>query len=187
MKRIGRYAALATGASALALVCSCPVMAQDAVPTATPAPANDGEIIVTAQRRTQRLQDVPVAVSVVDGAALKRQNLNSLEDVATRLPDVKITTGSLVNQINIRGVGSGQNAGFEQSVATFVYGVYRSRSMSARAALFDVAQVEVLKGPQTTFFGANAIAGALNITTRKPGTEHWLQRERPLRFRGRRV
>jgi outer membrane receptor protein involved in Fe transport len=127
------------------------------------------EITVTAQRRKQRLQDVPVAVSVVSGASLAQGNIKTLEDVSARLPNVKITSGPLVDQINIRGVGSGQNAGFEQSVATFVDGVYRSRSRAVRAALFDVDQVEVLKGPQTTFFGNNAIAGALNITTKKPG------------------
>lgn len=131
----------------------------------------DGEIVVTAQRREQRLQDVPVAVSVVGGETLQRQNITSLNDMAVRLPNVRISTGTIANAITIRGVGSGPNPGFEQSVATFVDGVYRSRSRSTRAALFDLERVEVLKGPQTTFFGANAIAGALNIVTRKPGEE----------------
>ena len=165
-------------ASVLALASSISTTAHaqqdaDATPaTVQQAPAPDeeaGDIVVTAQRRTERLQDVPVAVSVVSGAALERSNLKTLEDVSARLPNVKITSGPLVDQINIRGVGSGQNAGFEQSVATFVDGIYRSRSRSTRVALFDVDRLEVLKGPQTTFFGANAIAGALNITTRKPG------------------
>jgi len=127
------------------------------------------DIVVTAQGREQRLQDVPVAVSVVSGVALEQANIKTLEDVSARLPNVKITSGPLIDQINIRGVGSGQNAGFEQAVGTFVDGIYRSRSRSSRAALFDVDRVEVLKGPQTTFFGANAVAGAINISTRKPG------------------
>lgn len=130
-----------------------------------------GEVVVTAQRREQRLQDVPVAVSVVSGEDLKRDNIKSLQDVAGHLANVKITTGTLTNPINIRGIGSGNNSGFEQSVATFSDGVYRPRSRSTNAALMDLERVEVLKGPQTTFFGANAIAGALNITTRKPGNE----------------
>ena len=129
------------------------------------------DIVVTARGREQSLHDVPVSVSVVSGALLERSNLKTLEDMSARLPNVKITSGPLVDQINIRGVGSGQNSGFEQSVATFVDGLYRGRSRSTRAALFDVERVEVLKGPQTTFFGANAIAGALNITSRKPGHE----------------
>jgi iron complex outermembrane recepter protein len=129
------------------------------------------EVVVTAQRREQRLQDVPVAVSVVSGVDLERENIKTLQDVAGQLANVKITTGTLTNPIFIRGIGSGNNSGFEQSVATFSDGVYRPRSRSTNAALLDLERVEVLKGPQTTFFGANAIAGALNITTRKPGTE----------------
>lgn len=136
---------------------------------AAPQAIGDGDIVVTAQRRSQRLQDVPVAVSVVGGESLQRDNLKSLPDLAARLPSVKITQGALTDYLNIRGVGSGNNAGFEQSVGTFVDGVYRARARAIRAALFDVQQVEVLKGPQSIFFGANTVAGALNITSRKPG------------------
>jgi len=132
---------------------------------------NFDDIVVTAQRREQRLQDVPVAVSVVTGESIQRSGLSSIEDVTARLPAVRISQAVLTDLINIRGVGSGNNPGFEQSVATFVDGVYRARSRSTRAALFDIERIEVLKGPQTTFFGANAIAGAFNITTRKPGSE----------------
>ncbi|MBK7115217.1 MAG: TonB-dependent receptor plug domain-containing protein [Proteobacteria bacterium] len=141
------------------------------------------EVIVTAQGREQRLQDVPVAVSVVSGADLERVNIKTLQDVTSRLANVKITTGTLTNPINVRGIGSGNNSGFEQSVATFSDGVYRPRSRSTNAALLDLERVEVLKGPQTTFFGANAIAGALNITTRKPGSEFSFQCQRPVRIR----
>lgn len=128
------------------------------------------EIVVTAQRREERLQDVPISTTITTGADLERTNITGLQDLATRLPNVKIAEGT-VDSINIRGVGSGQNAGFEQAVGTFVDGVYRGRARAARAALFDVDRVEVLKGPQTTFFGNNAVAGALNITTRKPVNE----------------
>lgn len=153
--------------SGILLVC-----ASQAVPVAWSADADDiSEVVVTAQRREQRLQDVPVAVSVVSGAQLERQNIKSLQDVAGQLANVKITTGTLTNPINIRGIGSGNNSGFEQSVATFSDGVYRPRSRATNAALMDIERVEVLKGPQTTFFGANAIAGALNISTRKPGRD----------------
>jgi len=148
----------------------CPVYFLGALPAPAQAQSdNIGDIVVTAQRREQRLNDVPVAVSVVSGDALQRAGIRSLEDVSARLPAVKITQAVLTDLINVRGVGSGNNPGFEQSVATFVDGVYRARARSTRAALFDVDRIEVLKGPQTTFFGANAIAGALNIATRKPG------------------
>jgi outer membrane receptor protein involved in Fe transport len=128
-----------------------------------------GEIIVTAQRRAQRLQDVPVSVTAVGGTQLARSNITGLEALAIRSPAVRIAVAPVSDFIAIRGIGSSLNLGFEQSVATFVDGIYRSRSRSTRSALFDVQQVEVLKGPQTTFFGNNAIAGAFNITTRKPG------------------
>ncbi len=130
-------------------------------------PVPTGEIVVTAQGRVQRLNDVPISATVLGGEALDDANLRNLEELTTRLPAVKLTPGPASDLLNIRGVGSGLNAGFEQSVATFVDGVFRGRSRSSRAALFDIERVEVLKGPQTTFFGNNAIAGALNITTRK--------------------
>lgn len=127
------------------------------------------EVIVTAQRRSERLQDVPVAVSVTTGATLERQAIHSLADLSARQPDLRVVGGTSADQLHIRGTGSGFNGGFEQSVGTFVDGVYRSRARASRVSLFDIDRVEVLKGPQTTFFGANAIAGALNITTRRPG------------------
>jgi len=175
---------LTASISAIALGVAAPALAaaqasqpaEVGAPTLEPSDAPNtsiadatADIVVTAQRRSQRLQDVPVAVSVVSGTQLAQSNLTSLESVSARLPAVKIVAGPLTDYLNIRGVGSGQNAGFEQSVGTFVDGLYRGRSKAMRAVLFDVDQVEVLKGPQATFFGNNAIAGALNIMTRKPG------------------
>ncbi len=132
---------------------------------------DQGDIVVTARGREQRLQDVPVAVSVVGGAELERADLRSLQDVTARLPNVRINNGTNTDVLVIRGVGSGANVGFEQAVGTFVDGVYRGRSRATRAALFDLDRIEVLRGPQTTFFGHNAVAGALNIVTRKPGND----------------
>ncbi len=145
-------------------------MAQDVTVDTVEASRGD-EIIVTARGREQRLLDVPVAVSVVSGAELERADLRTLQDVTARLPNERINNGTNTDVLVIRGVGSGANVGFEQAVGTFVDGVYRGRSRATRAALFDLDRVEVLRGPQTTFFGHNAVAGALNIVTRKPGTE----------------
>jgi outer membrane receptor protein involved in Fe transport len=160
------------GVSVAAIAASMwtPSFAQDASSDGASTGAEDREnaIIVTAQGREQSLQDVPISVSVLSGETLVEQGVTDLQGLSTKVSNVKITTGSLVNSINIRGVGSGENPGFEQAVATFADGVYRSRSRTTMAALFDVERVEVLKGPQTTFFGANASAGALNISTRKP-------------------
>ncbi len=167
---IQRSACLA--ASSIIALATVPALAQPAPRATAPAPAADpsgnADIIVTAQGREQRLKDVPVSASVVSGATLERKDLRSLADLTARLPNVKITPGQSSDVLSIRGVGSGQNPGLEQSVATFVDGLYRARSRGIRAAIFDVDRVEVLKGPQITFFGANAIAGALNIATRKP-------------------
>jgi len=127
------------------------------------------EIVVTAQRRSQRLQDVPLSVVVQTGEQISKSGTLNLESLSAQVPGVNIATSPVSDFVTIRGVGSSLNLGFEQSVATFVDGVYRGRARSTRAALFDVERVEVLKGPQTTFFGNNAIAGAFNITTRKPG------------------
>ncbi|MHA6766971.1 TonB-dependent receptor [Sphingobium ummariense] len=129
------------------------------------------DIVVTAQKREQRLQDVPVSVTVTSGALLQQANINTLSDLSTRLPNVRMAAAPSVNLLFIRGVGSGVNTGFEQAVGTFVDGVYRGRSRSTNAGLFDLERIEVLKGPQTTFFGNNVIAGALNIITRKPGSK----------------
>lgn len=161
---------------AWALAGSGTVMAQDGagdadVQQAAAAPASvDDEfsIVVTAQRREQNLQDVPVSVAVTSGAALEKANISNLENLSVRTPGVRIAQAPATDQMHIRGTGSGFNPGFEQSVATFVDGVYRGRARSSRASLFDVERVEVLKGPQTTYFGNNAIAGAFNIASRKP-------------------
>lgn len=126
------------------------------------------DIIVTAQRREQRLNDVPVSVTVTTGEALAQANISGIADLGSRMPNIRVTQAPASAQLHIRGVGSGLNAGFEQAVGTFVDGVYRGRSRAMGAALFDLERVELLKGPQTTFFGNNVIAGALNIVTRKP-------------------
>jgi len=126
------------------------------------------EIKVTAQGREESLDDVPVSVSVFKGENLDNYNISSMQDVSVRMPNLNIVTAPF-DFLNIRGVGSGNNAGFQQSVGIFVDGIYHSRSKGSQAALFDIDRMEVLKGPQTTYFGANSIAGALNITTRGPG------------------
>lgn len=161
---------LILGSVAFLLSSSATAVLAQTIEQAAPAAISaddETEIVVTAQRRQQRLQDVPVAVSVVSGASLQNANIAGLADLSARLPAVRIAPAPGADLLNIRGIGSGLNPGLEQSVGTFVDGAYRGRSRAMRAALFDIDRVEVLKGPQTTFFGNNTIAGALNITTRK--------------------
>lgn len=109
-----------------------------------------------------------ISATVTSGEELEQRNIQNLQSLAYRLPSVRISTTPVADYVAVRGVASSLNLGFEQSVGTFVDGLYRGRSRSTRAALFDVERVEVLRGPQTTFFGNNAIAGAFNIATRKP-------------------
>jgi iron complex outermembrane receptor protein len=129
------------------------------------------EVIVTASKRVQGMQDVPIALSVMSGEKITDQGIGSLEEMAVFLPNVHIAEGGAGDQLFIRGVGSGINYSFEQSVGTFIDGVYFGRGQASRSSFLDVARVEVLKGPQSTLFGKNTIAGAISVTTARPGDE----------------
>jgi len=129
------------------------------------------EVVVTATKRAVGLQDVPIAITVVSGEKLEQLGITELDELSAYLPNVHIGESGGNNQIFIRGVGSGNNAGFEQSVGTFIDGVYFGRARNSRAAFLDLQRVEVLKGPQSTLFGKNTIAGAINITTGQPQEE----------------
>jgi iron complex outermembrane receptor protein len=129
------------------------------------------EIIVTATKRSEGLQEVPIAISVIGGEQIENKSINSMEDLSRYIPNVHMGEASTGTQIFIRGIGSGVNYGFEQSVGTFVDGVYFGRGRSARGQFLDLERVEILKGPQSTLFGKNTIAGALNITTAQPTEE----------------
>lgn len=130
------------------------------------------EIIVTTQKRAQSLQDVPISVSVVSGDLVDRMAAYRLEDLRSMIPNLRIDEGLASPAINVRGLGSGtSNLAFEQSVGLFVDGVYSGRSHLFESPLFDVSQVEVVRGPQGALFGKNTNAGAISITTRKPTDE----------------
>jgi len=132
------------------------------------------EITVTAQKREENLSDVPISVSVVDSARLQAGNINKIADIAEFVPNLSMTETGISTQLYIRGIGSGNNQAFEQSVGQFVDGVYYSRQQLIRAPFMDLDRVEVLRGPQGTLFGKNSIAGALNMTTARPGNEREL-------------
>jgi iron complex outermembrane receptor protein len=129
------------------------------------------EVVVTAQKREQSLQDVPISVSTMAGDQVDAKYIMSLEQLTEYMPNVVITDTTAGEQLFIRGLGSGANEGFEQSVGTYVDGVYYGRGRSAKTGFLDLARVEVLKGPQGVLFGKNTIAGAINITTRNPTDE----------------
>lgn len=126
------------------------------------------EVIVTAQKRAQNLQDVPVAVSAVTGEKIEAMGIGRLEELTAYTPGVSNTEAATGAFLYIRGVGSGGNKGFEQSVGTYIDGIYYGRDRSSRNGMFDLQMVEILKGPQGILFGKNTIAGAITMTTRGP-------------------
>jgi iron complex outermembrane receptor protein len=127
-------------------------------------------VVVTAQRRIENLQVVPISAQVIGNQILTEQNYNSLEELTEVVPSVHIgNSDGFSNDLYIRGIGSGENQSFDQSVAMFADDIYHGRSRMSGATFLDLDRIEILKGPQSTFFGNNAIAGALNIVTKKPG------------------
>lgn len=129
------------------------------------------EIVVTAQKRAQSLQDVPISVSAVGGEKLADAGIENLQDLSAYVPNLKIVEGGLVPQMFIRGIGSSANQGFEQSVGTYSDGVYMGRSLQSRSSFMDLERVEVLRGPQSILFGQSSIAGAISLVSAKPTDE----------------
>lgn len=128
-------------------------------------------IVVTATKREQTLQDVPVAVTVTTAETIQRAQIRDLNDLQAVVPSLQVGQRQSVANTNffIRGFGNGaNNAGIEPSVGVFVDNVYRSRTASQISDLPDVQRIEVLRGPQSTLFGKNASAGVISITTKKP-------------------
>lgn len=181
----GSYrAALLAGAAALA-ASSSGVSAQTADPDADDAPLEeegqgpgepdsielDNVIIVTATKREQTLQDVPVSVTVTSGETLEQAQIRDVADLQTVAPSLRVSTlqSSSNTTFIIRGFGNGaNNLGIEPSVAVFVDNVYRSRTAGALNDLINVQRIEVLNGPQSTLFGKNASAGVISVVTREP-------------------
>jgi len=126
------------------------------------------EVIVTAQKRAENLQDVPISVSAVGGEKIQDATILNFSALADFVPSLHIAEASVNTNIYMRGIGSGNNRGFEQSVGMYLDGVYLGRGRQYRSALMDVERVEVLRGPQGTLFGKNTVAGAVNIASASP-------------------
>lgn len=166
-----------TTASALALA-SC------AVPFAAQAQTTEGEsqgipeIVVTAQKRAENVQDVPIAISAFGGEALKERAVTDVASLGALAPNVNLDGGtpfsgsSAVLSATIRGIGSDDFAfNIDPGVGIYLDGVYLARTVGANQDLPDVERIEVLKGPQGTLFGRNTIGGAVSIVTHDPGSE----------------
>ncbi len=129
------------------------------------------EVVVTAQHREQSLQDVPVSVSAIAGDKMMEAGINRLEDLTAYVPNLTVNESAISTDIYIRGIGTGMNQGFEQSVGMYVDGIYYGRAQLARAPFLDLSRVEVLRGPQNILHGKNSIAGAVSLITANPGDE----------------
>jgi len=131
--------------------------------------ADSGEIIVTAQRRAERLIDVPISISALSGNALEQAGIRSTEDLTAVIPGLNFATNGAFAQPTVRGIGTTvTSAGNDANVAIYIDGVYQPNQIANFSDLVDLEQVEVLKGPQGTLFGRNATGGAIRVTTKRP-------------------
>ena len=141
-------------------------------PVVDPSYATVGDIVVTARRRDERAQDVPIALTVINEELLNRTGAYNVAQVTQLAPSVQLLSPNARNTaITIRGLGASYglaNDGLEQGVGIYIDQVYYSRPATATLDFVDIDRIEILRGPQGTLFGKNTTAGALNITTRAP-------------------
>jgi len=131
------------------------------------------EVIITAQKRQERLQEVPLAVTAISGAQLETRGIEGTKDLSALAPNLMVTYGNSGNStmsiISIRGSGSGSPSIFlDTAVGTYVDGVFLGKNQGGLFDIVDLERVEVLRGPQGTLFGRNTLAGAINFITKKP-------------------
>ena len=131
------------------------------------------EVLVTAQKRSERLIEVPISISTVSAEAINQSGIKELKEMGDLTPNLQISQSSdFSSRITIRGVGAdSRNIGFDSRVGVYLDGVYMGQSPAANQGLVDLEQVEVLRGPQGTLFGKNTVAGAINLISKKPGDE----------------
>jgi iron complex outermembrane recepter protein len=166
------------GVSTAALVASTAgiAAAQTPMPAAEQAQSVDGtmpgEIIVTAQRRNERLQDIPISLAVVQGSTLQTRSVQTFEQLAPLVPNLAITKTPGASIIYLRGIGTAPGSpSLDQSVVMIIDGIYAGNVRQFSAPFLDIERMEVLRGPQGALIGRNTSAGAINITTKKPGPD----------------
>lgn len=161
-----------------ALVSANGAHAQEAAGDPPTGTAKIDEIVVTAQKRSENVQDVPIAIAAFSGEALQEKGIGEISQLANQTPSVQLSNSSQIvsspSSLSgfIRGIGQDDfSTQFEPGVGTYVDGVYLARTVGANANLLDVERVEILKGPQGTLFGRNTIGGAISVVTRAPSDE----------------
>lgn len=159
----------------LALACALAGIPGTSLAQSTGTAADEGglgDIVVTARKRAESVQDVPVAVTAFSAEAIQKSDLTSLDKLAASTPNFLVGRASNGSgaQLTLRGIGtSSTSIGIEQSVAVIVDGVYYGQGRIVQEGFFDLARLELLKGPQALFFGKNATAGVISITSADPG------------------
>ncbi len=156
----------------IALGLAAPASAQTDKPvSAEPGASDSGDIVVTARKRSERLQDTPISITAVTAEAMERKGIKDIADISRQTPglqygdfgDMKLSPTSL------RGVvGGSGSAGADPAVGYYVDEIYQAQGPGADLDLYDIARVEVLRGPQGTLFGRNTIGGVISITTQRP-------------------
>ena len=146
------------------------LIAQPAIAQSAPGSEVPEEIVVTAQRRPERAEDVPISLTAMSGEELDRMQATDMAGLGKVVPSLVMTRTSVFTQPFIRGVGKRSNLGVENGVATYVDGVYLASPISALLDLRGIERVEVLNGPQGTLFGRNATGGVIQVITRDPGS-----------------
>ncbi|WP_338468338.1 TonB-dependent receptor [Novosphingobium sp. ZN18A2] len=168
----------AVSLSVLAMAIATPAAAQDQSSQQAQNDQQGGiqQIVVTAQKRAENVQDVPIAISAFTASALKERAVGDVANLSSISPNVTLDSStpfsgsSAVLGASIRGIGSADFAfNIDQTVGVYLDGVYLGRSVGANQDLLDVERIEILKGPQGTLFGRNTIGGAISIVTHDPG------------------
>jgi iron complex outermembrane recepter protein len=180
-----RFTAFASFTAMATALCAVPAAAQDTTDVAaaeTDAPAqpaveeadnaaDDGtEIVVTAQKRAENVQDVPISIAAYSGETLENNNVVNIEGLAKITPNLSVAKGAQTSYVRlaIRGIGAASNTTVEPSVAVFLDGAYVPRVGAVISSMLDMESVEVLRGPQGTLFGRNASVGAVSFHTARP-------------------
>jgi iron complex outermembrane receptor protein len=170
MSRLGIGSALCAALlSSAANAQQVPVGPQSSSPAEATQEDGVGDIVVTARRRDERLQDVPISITAIDGDQLTKSGITNTRELTQSVPALNFRSTGIGTQPVIRGVGSrGTSPGDESNVAIYVDGVYQAAPTAGTFELLNVERIEVLRGPQGTLFGRNATGGLINVVTKAP-------------------
>jgi iron complex outermembrane receptor protein len=172
------YRLLNAGLALPALLAAQPALAESVTAATASTPIAGDDILVTARKVTERAIDVPLAVTVISSDTISGRGARSVLDVLDSAPNAAVSgglAGGLQGQLSIRGISTlVRNIGIETGSPLFIDGIYAGRPENLALELLDVSQVEIIRGPQGTEFGKNTIAGVINVQTREPTPDLYL-------------